>query len=160
MRAIEAPPLKDYFSHLINFPAMPNTSPRAIYDKMMSKDQFSQWMDAQPVIIEEGHCKLKMTVRAEMLNGFDILHGGVAFALADSAFAFAANSYGRLAVSINGSMIYAKSAKAGDVIFAEAKALNVTYKTADFDVQVTNQAGETLYFFRGTVYRSSKEILE
>ena len=75
-------------------------------------------------------------------------------------FAFSSNSYGRLAVSINGSMIYTKSAKEGDTLFAEAKALNVTHKTADFDVNVMNEEGEIYYYFRGTVYRSSKEILK
>ena len=94
-----------------------------------------------------------------MLNGYGILHGGIAFTFADSAFAFASNSYGRLAVSINGNMVYSKSAKEGETLFAEAKALSVTYKTADFDVNVMNETGEIYYYFRGTVYRSSKEVL-
>ena len=133
---------------------------RSVYNKMMEKDYCTQWLDATPVFVKEGHCKLKMTVRKEMLNGYGILHGGIAFTFADSAFAFASNSYGRLAVSINGYMTYAKSAVEGEVIFAEAKALNVTHKTADFNVDVMNEAGEVYYYFRGTVYRSSKEVLD
>ena len=132
----------------------------AVFHKMMEKDFCSQWMGIEPIILEEGHCKIKMTVRREMLNGYGIMHGGIAFAFADSAFAFASNSYGRIAVSINGSMSYARSAKEGEVLIAEAKALNVNYKTADFDVNVMNEAGEIYYFFRGTVYRSSKDVLE
>lgn len=132
----------------------------AVFHKMMEKDFCSQWMGIEPVLLEEGHCKIKMTVKREMLNGYSIMHGGIAFAFADSAFAFASNSYGRIAVSINGSMSYARSAKEGEVLIAEAKALNVNYKTADFDVNVMNEAGEIYYFFRGTVYRSSKEVLE
>jgi len=132
----------------------------AVYHKMMEKDYCSQWMGIEPIAIEEGYCKIKMTVKREMLNGYSILHGGIAFAFADSAFAFASNSYGRLAVSINGSMTYAKSAKEGDVLFAEAKALNVTHKTADFDVNVMNEKGEVYYYFRGTVYRTSKTVIE
>ncbi len=131
----------------------------AVYEKMMEKDYCTQWLQASPVFITEGHCKLQMTVRKEMLNGYSILHGGIAFTFADSAFAFASNSYGRVAVSINGNMIYSKSAKLGEVLFAEAKALNVTHKTADFDVNVMNGVGEIYYYFRGTVYRTSKEIL-
>ena len=131
----------------------------AVYEKMMEKDYCTQWLQATPLFIKEGHCRLKMTVRKEMLNGYGILHGGIAFTFADSAFAFASNSYGRLAVSINGSMTYSKSAKLGEVIFAEAIALNVSHKTADFDVNVMNEDGEVYYYFRGTVYRSSKEIL-
>ena len=132
---------------------------QAVFNKMMEKDYCSQWMNISPVIIKEGHCKIKMIVRKEMLNGYGILHGGIAFTFADSAFAFASNSYGRLAVSINGNMIYSKSAYEGDVLFAEAKALNVSYKTADFDVNVMNEKGEIYYYFRGTVYRKSEEVL-
>jgi len=132
-----------------------------VYNKMIEKDYCSQWMGIEPIVIEEGHCKIKMVVKKEMLNGYGILHGGIAFAFADSAFAFASNSYGRLAVSINGMMSYAKSAKEGDVLVATANALNVGYKTADFDVDVSNaDETEVLYRFRGTVYRTSKEVLE
>lgn len=132
---------------------------RAVYEKMMERDYCSQWMALEPVVIGEGYCKLKMTVRREMLNGYGVLHGGIAFAFADSAFAFASNSYGRQAVSINGSMTYAKAAREGDLLYAEATALNVTYKTADFDVNVMNQEGEIFYYFRGTVYRRSEEVV-
>lgn len=135
------------------------TLAQSVYHKMMEKDYCSQWLQIEPILIEEGHCKIKMVVRQEMLNGYGILHGGIAFTFADSAFAFASNSYGRLAVSINGNMVYSKSAKEGETLFAEAKALSVTYKTADFDVNVMNETGEIYYYFRGTVYRSSKEVL-
>ena len=132
----------------------------AVFNKMMSKDYCSQWMGIEPVSLKEGYCKIKMTVKKDMLNGYGILHGGIAFAFADSAFAFASNSFGRIAVSINGSMSYAKSAKEGDILFAEAKPLNVTYKTADFDVNIFEEkTKEIYYYFRGTVYRSSKEVL-
>lgn len=131
----------------------------AVYRKMMEKDYCSQWMGIQPLLLQEGHCRIKMTVHREMLNGYGILHGGIAFAFADSAFAFASNSYGRIAVSINGSMNYARSAKEGDTLIAEAKAIQVGYKTADFDVNVMDENGDIYYFFRGTVYRTGKEVL-
>ena len=130
-----------------------------VFNKMMEKDYCSQWLGVEALNIEEGYCKIKMQVRKEMLNGHGILHGGIAYTFADSAFAFASNSYGRVAVSIQGSMNFAKAAKEGQVLFAEAKALSVTYKTADFDVQVSDESGETYYYFRGTVYRSSREVL-
>jgi acyl-CoA thioesterase len=133
---------------------------KQVFHKMMEKDYYSQWLQIAPLTLEEGHCLIKMSVRKEMLNGHGILHGGVAFAFADSAFAFASNSYGRVAVSINGSMIYSKSAKEGETLVAEAKALNVTHKTADFDVNVMNENGDIYYHFRGTVYRTSKSVLE
>ena len=131
----------------------------AVFHKMMEKDYCSQWMGINAIILEEGHCKIQMTVKKEMLNGYGILHGGIAYTFADSAFAFASNSYGRLAVSINGSMTYSKSAVQGQVLYAEAKALNVTHKTADFDVNVSDEKGVIYYHFRGTVYRKSQNVL-
>ena len=133
---------------------------KAVYHKMMETDYCTQWLGATPVFIKEGHCQLKMTVRKEMLNGHGILHGGIAFTFADSAFAFAANSFGRVAVSINSNMIFSKAAQLGETIFAEAKPLNITHKTADFDVDITNEKGAIYYRFRGTVYRSSKNVIE
>jgi len=130
-----------------------------VYNKMMEKDYCSQWLGIEPIFLKEGHCKIKMTVRKEMLNGYGILHGGIAFTFADSAFAFASNSYGRVAVSINSNFTLSKSAIVGEVIFAEAKALNITHKTADFDVDVMNEQGDIYYRFRGTVYRKSAEVL-
>lgn len=130
-----------------------------VFDKMMSLDHCSQWMGIKPVLIEEGHCIVEMRVRQEMLNGYGILHGGMAYAFADSAFAFASNSYGRIAVSITGTMSYSKPAKEGDLLRAEARALNVGYKTAEFDVDVSLvETSEVLYRFRGMVYRKSETI--
>ncbi len=133
---------------------------KEVYDKMMSKDYCSQWMGIEPLIVEEGHCRIQMTVKKEMLNGFGILHGGIAFAFADSAFAFAANSYGRVAVSINGMMTYARPSKEHMILIAEARALNVTHKTAEFEVLITeDESDEVCYRFRGQVYRKSTEVL-
>src|SRR5210317_87327 len=96
-----------------------------VYHKMMDKDYCSQWMGIEAINIAETQCKLSMEVKKEMLNGFGILHGGIAYAFADSAFAFASNSLGRLSVSINGSMHFHKSAKEGETIYAHASAIRV-----------------------------------
>ena len=137
-----------------------NDTALAVFNKKMEKDFCSQWMNIEPLLIEEGHCKIKMTVHQQMLNGYGILHGGIAYAFADSAFAFASNSYGRISVSITGSMSFAKSATEGTVLIAEAKLLSLNYKTAEFDVDVyEEQSDEIFYRFRGTVYRSSKLVL-
>ncbi len=131
-----------------------------VFLKMMDTDYCSQWMGIEPILLKEGHCQLRMTVKRDMLNGFGILHGGVAYAFADSALAFASNSYGRLSVSIQGSMNFSQSAKEGETLIADAQALELRYKTATFDVNVRNEKGEVYYRFRGTVYRSSKEVLD
>lgn len=127
---------------------------------MMKQDFCSQWLGIKPIVVEEGHCILEMEVRKEMLNGFATLHGGIAYSLADSALAFASNSYGRISPLINGNMSYSKSAKEGDVLRAEAKVISLGNKKADIDVVITCQdQEEPYYFFRGTVYRTSKEHL-
>ncbi len=125
---------------------------------MMANDYCTQWLGAELVHLEEGKCTLQMMVKKEMLNGFGTLHGGMAYSLADSALAFAANSYGRISPLINGNMSYSKSAMIGDVLTAEAKIISLGNKKADIDVTITCKGHEEpFYFFRGTVYRTSKE---
>lgn len=125
---------------------------------MMENDFCSQWLGIKPILIEEGHCILEMEVRKEMLNGFGTLHGGMAYSLADSALAFASNSYGIISPLINGNMSYSKSAKIGDILTATAQVISLGNKKADIDVVITCQGyEEPFYFFRGTVYRTSKE---
>ena len=129
-----------------------------VYETMMANDFCSQWLGIKPVLIEEGHCILEMEVRKEMLNGFGTLHGGMAYSLADSALAFASNSYGRISPLINGNMSYSKSAKERDILTAEAKVISLGNRKADIDVVITCKGhDEPFYFFRGTVYRTSKE---
>jgi acyl-CoA thioesterase len=131
-------------------------SSKAIVDKMFSHDYFSQWLGINILETGQGHCKLEMKVRKEMLNGFSILHGGVTFSLADSALAFASNSHGRKAVSIDASMAYVASVKEGDVITAEATEETKSDKIAVYRIIVKNQQNQTVAVLKGTVYRTSK----
>lgn len=131
---------------------------RQIVDSMMDKDYCSQWLGFSFVLLEEGECHLEMKVRKEMLNGFGTLHGGIAYALADSALAFAVNSYGKISPLINGNMNYAKAAVEDDELIAKAKVIFLGNKKADIDVTIYHKvSNEAYYFFRGTVYRTSKE---
>lgn len=130
---------------------------KRIVNQMMQKDAFSQWLGLQILEIQPGFCQLKMTVRNEMLNGFGIVHGGVTFSFADSALAFACNSQGRHAVSIETSISHLKPLQAGTVIFATAKEDNLGNKIAIYQVEVTNETKERIALFKGTVYRTSKE---
>lgn len=131
-----------------------------VFHLMYDNDPFSKWLGIELVSIERGQCVLQMTVRAEMLNGFAIMHGGISYSLADSAFAFASNSYGKKAVSTSVIMQYPKATKAGDVLIAVAKTVSLSPKTAILDVEVSNQDGELVGLFRGTAYRSTKDWIE
>ena len=134
-----------------------NALAKKVVDHMYDNDQFSQWLGIERVKIEQGHCILKMKVREEMVNGFGIAHGGVAFSFADSALAFASNAYGRLSVALDCSINFSVAVKVGDVLTATANELSLTNKTATYLIEVTNQRNEKVAFFKGTVYRTSKE---
>ena len=131
----------------------------SIVDKMFDEDLFSQWLGIERVLIEQGHCILKMKVRQEMVNGFGIAHGGIAFSFADSALAFASNAYGRLSVALECSISFPVAVRVGDELTCEAKELSLTKNTGSYLITVTNQKKENVAFFKGTVYRTKKEWL-
>ena len=130
---------------------------KKVVDKMMSGDAFSQWLGIEVLEISEGYCKLKMTVREEMTNGFKIAHGGIAYSLADSCLAFAANSDGVQSVSIETSISYTKKAVSGDMLTATAKEIRKSEKTGFYHITITNQNNIEIAHFKGTVYRTGKE---
>src|SRR5436190_3959793 len=127
-----------------------------IVRKMMDEDKFSQWLGIQVLTAEQGHCILKMKIRDEIMNGFGIAHGGIAFSFADSALAFASNAYGRLCVALECSISFPVAVKVNDVLTCEAKELSLTNKTATYLMEIKNQKNENVAYFKGTVYRTSK----
>jgi len=133
-------------------------SPEEIVNLMMMKnDAFSQWLGIQVLEIKQGYCKLQMQIRKEMLNGFYIAHGGITYSLADSALAFASNSYGYKAVSIETSISHTESLKEGDIIRAETEELHRSGKIAVYQVKVyTMPDKKVVVLFKGTVYITSQ----
>jgi len=127
-----------------------------IVNAMMSSDSFSNWLGIEVVRIEAGYCELRMTTRSEMTNGFGILHGGISYSLADSALAFAANSFGRHALSIETSISHHKKVASNEVITAEASPIAIGEKFSNFSVIIKNAENEVVASFKGTVYNSSK----
>src|SRR5690554_5539409 len=77
---------------------------KTIPHKMLSLDPFSQWLGIEILECEIGRCKVGMTIRKEMLNSMQKAHGGITYSLADTAFGFSANTYGKYAVSIETSI--------------------------------------------------------
>ena len=130
---------------------------KKVVDKMMSGDAFSQWLGIEVLELSEGFCKLKMTVREKMTNGFKIAHGGIAYSLADSCLAFAANSDGVQSVSVETSISHTKKVVSGDTLTATAKEINKSSKTALYNISITNQNNIEIAHFKGTVYRTGKE---
>ena len=130
---------------------------KKVADKMIGGDAFSQWLGIKVLEITTGSCKLQMKVRDEMTNGFDIAHGGIAYSLADSCLAFAANSNGVQAVSIETSISHTKEVISGDVLTATAKEINKNKKTGLYYITITNQNNIEIAHFKGTVYRTGKK---
>ena len=127
-----------------------------ITNKMYENDEFSQWLGIKILESEKGKSKLEMAVREEMCNGFGIIHGGITFSLADSALAFAANAHGRLSVALECSISYPNPVKVGDTLFAEASEVSLSNKIGIYNIPVSNQNGELVGIFKGSVYRTSK----
>ncbi len=128
-----------------------------IAEAMYANDSYSQWLGIDILEMETGYCVAKMTVREEMTNGFKIAHGGITYGLSDSAFAFASNSQGRKAVSVETSISHIAKVDIGDVLTATAKEESLSNKIAVYNITVVNQNGEKVALFKGTVYRTSKD---
>ena len=128
-----------------------------VINKMINGDAFSQWLGIEVVEISKGHCKLKMTVREEMTNGFNIVHGGITYSLADSALAFAANSDGIQSLSVETSINHTKKVLNGDILIAETKEISKNEKTANYEIKIINQEKAEVAQFNGKVYRTKNK---
>ena len=127
-----------------------------VVDKMYNNDPFSKWLGIERIKDGPGESVLRRTVRQEMLNGFNIAHGGITYSLADSALAFASNGHGRMSVSVETSISHTESLKEGDIITATAKEMSLSNKIGIYHIEITNQDSKMVALFKGTVYRTSK----
>ena len=131
--------------------------PQKIVNKMFDIDAFSQFLGIEIVDVSKGYCQLKMIVRKEMLNGFHIAHGGIAYSLADSALAFASNSNGKKSLSVDTSISHTISIKDGDELTATTEELSVSDKIGVYLITITNNEDQEIAYFKGTVYRTSRD---
>lgn len=132
------------------------SAPEQIVNDILERDAFTQWLGIDVIEVKKGFCKLRCTVRNDMLNGYQITHGGIFFSLADSAIAYAAASYGRLAVSIDHSISFTKKAGPGDVLTVTAKTISMGHKTGVIQAEIRNQNNHLVAVIKGTVYRTHK----
>ncbi|MEP6927869.1 MAG: hydroxyphenylacetyl-CoA thioesterase PaaI [Ginsengibacter sp.] len=130
-----------------------------VVEKMMREDLFSQWLGIQIIEIKEGYSKIKMTVRSEMMNGLGVVHGGIAFSLADSSFAFACNGRNNLSLALDTSINFLKPVHVNDELFAEAKEIHNGKSTGLYQVTITNQRNHTVALFKGTCFRTNKKLV-
>lgn len=130
-----------------------------VVNHITDHDAFSQWMGIEVLEIREGYSKIKMTIRQEMVNGFGIVHGGLPFSLADSAFAFACNNCNNLSVALDVTITFTKAVNVGDVLTAEAKEVHNGRSTGVYLITVTNQKNEQAALFKGTCFRTGKTLI-
>ena len=130
-----------------------------VVNQMMQNDSFSQWMGLEVLEVREGYSKVKMTIRKEMVNGFGIVHGGLAFSLADSAFAFACNNRNNISVALDVTITFAKAVNIGDVLTAEAKENHNGRSIGVYLISITNQNNKQVAIFKGTCFRTGKKLV-
>lgn len=132
-----------------------------VRDAMLADDAASRAMGMSVRAISPGRAVVAMAVRADMLNGFALCHGGLIAMLADSAFAFACNSRNALTVASGFGIDILKSARLGDVLTATAEEVSLASRTGLYDVRVINQHGELIAVFRGRSHRlGDRKVVE
>ncbi len=131
-----------------------------VADAMYRRDGASQGLGMRLVRVAPGHAEVAMTVRANMLNGHAICHGGFIFTLADSAFAYACNSYNLATVASGCGIDFLAPAREGDTLTAVAQERSVSGRTGVYDIAVDNQRGERIALFRGKSYRIKGHVIE
>ncbi len=130
-----------------------------VVNHMLQHDGFSQWLGISILEIRVGYSKITMKVRPEMINGFGIVHGGIAFSLADSAFAFACNNRNNLSVALDTAINFTKPVHVGDELTAEANEIHNGKSTGLYHISITNQKEHTVAFFKGTCFRTGKPLI-
>ena len=134
-------------------------NPNEVVEHMMQNDLFSQWLGISVIEIKEGYSKIKMIVRTEMINGLGIVHGGIAFSFADSAFAFACNNRNNLSVALDTSINFIKPVHVNDTLIAEAIEIHNGRSTGLYQIKITNQNQHEVAIFKGTCFRTNKKLI-
>ena len=147
----------------MNDATQPDAEAQALAERvaawMFERDRASQFLGIAVVGVAPGRAETQMTVRAHMLNGHAICHGGFIFTLADSAFAFACNSYNLTTVASGCSIDFLAPAREGDVLTACAVERSTSGRTGVYDIDISDQAGRKIALFRGKSYRISGHVI-
>ena len=130
-----------------------------ILKKFVDKDQFAKHLDIEMLEYGGGMAKARMALKNHHLNSAGTVHGGAIFALADAVFSVASNSHGTLAMAINVSISFFKAVSSG-VLIAAAEEVSLNPKLATYLIAVTDDQGNKIALFQGTVYRKKESIGE
>ncbi len=122
-------------------------------DALYERDLAAQALGIEVLDVAPGQARVAMTVRADMLNGHGICHGGFLFALADTAFAYACNSHGVAMVAAGASIEFLAPAAGGERLIAIARETSRGARQGIYDVEVAKASGESVAHFRGRCAR-------
>lgn len=142
-----------------HIPTDPQALAEAVAAAMWSRDRAAQALGMRIEAVSPGSARLSMKVRGDMVNGHHICHGGLIFALADTAFAYACNAYNRNTVASGCNIDFTAPGKEGDTLTAEAVERSAAGRTGVYDVTVRDSAGRTVALFRGKSYRIAGEVI-
>ena len=131
----------------------------AVAEVMWARDRATNALGMKIEAVRPGYARISMTVRGDMVNGHHICHGGLIFTLADSAFAYACNSYNKNTVASACNIDFLAPGREGDTLDAEAVEQSQAGRTGVYDVTVRDSAGKTIALFRGKSYRISGEVI-
>ena len=131
----------------------------AVAETMWARDRATNALGMKIAAVRPGYARISMVVRGDMVNGHHICHGGLIFTLADSAFAYACNSYNKNTVASACNIDFLAPGREGDTLDAEAVEQSQAGRTGVYDVTVRDSAGKTIALFRGKSYRISGEVI-
>jgi acyl-CoA thioesterase len=128
-----------------------------VIEKFIDADAFARYLGIEILEVSKGSAKARLELKRHHLNSAGTVHGGVVFSLADAVFAVASNSHGTVAMAINVSIAYFRAVREG-ILYAEAKEVSINPRLATYTVDITDQDGQKVALFQGTVYRKRESI--
>ena len=144
---------------MADLPTDPVELARAAGANMYARDRASQELGIQLLECGPGHARMSMRVEDWMLQGHDVCHGGLMFALADTAMAFASNSYNQSHLALNANIDFLRPAQRGETLIAEAREGNRTRRTGMYEVSIVNDKGQAVCHFRGRTMGVGGEVI-
>lgn len=138
---------------------MENELYKKVVDYMLENDAFSQWLGLELKELKKGYVKLSAVIKPQMMNGIGSVHGGITFAMADSAFAFACNMDNRKSVALDLSISFTHPGKVGDIFTIVCEEINSTRKTGLYEVKIWNQNEKMMALFKATAYRLDMPVI-
>jgi acyl-CoA thioesterase len=126
---------------------------------MLANDKSSQALGIAIEVPAVGEAVASMMVREHMVNGFDVMHGGYTFTLADTAFAFACNAYDQRSFAAAAQIDFLRPAQQGDVLTATAREDYRGRRSGYYSVEVRNQRDELVALFRGRSAGTGESLL-